>query len=137
MVAVSKKVIVMQGLVNKCAVRKDIITNMPLTPRKSVAILNNCLSVDTVAADRDGTLVTDLSYKELTRDFIDRARPDLVIAPLFTSHFDVIDIIERLLKIGFAGKLCAVTARVPDGKSVEAEISRHCPDFDFRLIELD
>lgn len=127
----------MQGLVSRRMAQKDNILNMPLGRRKTVAVINNCLSIDHGSADRDGAAVVELSYKGLTRDFILETRPDVVIAPLFTGQFDVIDIIERLQAMGFSGRLCAVTARVPDGKSVEAEISRHCPDFDFRLIELD
>ena len=127
----------MQGLVTERMVQKDNILTLPLGRRKVIAIVNACLSLDPDSADRDGALIVDLSYKDLTRDFLVATCPDVVIAPLFNSHFDVIDVIERLQKAGFRGRLCAVTARIPDGQSVEAEIRRHSLDIDFRLIELD
>lgn len=63
-------------------------------------------------------------------------RPGLIVAPLSTAEFDILDLCERLEGLGYAGRLRAVTAALPNPAVVVAEIRGHCLTIDFDLIVL-
>lgn len=63
-----------------------------------------------------------------------RVMPDLVIAPLFGSGFDILDLAQRLVMLGYRGPLRALTAALPDPDAVAREVRGHCKGIDFGLI---
>jgi hypothetical protein len=64
------------------------------------------------------------------------APPDVVIAPLMDTAFDIIDVAERLARLGFRGCLQAVSEPLPDREAVMREIAKTCRSFRFELIEI-
>lgn len=63
-----------------------------------------------------------------------RVMPDLVLAPLFGSGFDILDLAQRLVMLGYRGPLRALTAALPDPDAVAREVRGHCKGIDFGLI---
>lgn len=74
------------------------------------------------------------SYAAVDRSLIDRARPEVVVAPLFGEEFDVIDLIQRLEGVGFAGSVVALAARMPNIASVEREIQSTSKTIRVRIL---
>lgn len=65
---------------------------------------------------------------------LDRIRPDVVLAPLMTPAFDVLDLARLLSALGYRGQLRAVTPGIPDPRLVRREIAAACPGLDFELV---
>ncbi len=63
-------------------------------------------------------------------------RPEVVLSPLLAPDFDILDVADRLIKIGFGGRLVAVTGSLPDAAAVQNEVRLHCDGFQFDLLEL-
>lgn len=64
------------------------------------------------------------------------APPSLVITPLMSSGFDVIDVRERLLRLGFRGTLLAVAPRLADRSAVLREIRTDAEAFEIQILEM-
>jgi hypothetical protein len=72
----------------------------------------------------------------IDRQFIDRVAPDLVAAPLFAASFDILDLIDRLVKYGYRGRVIALTGLLPSPRAVEDEIRALVGPVDFALVEV-
>ncbi|WP_372839683.1 hypothetical protein [Phaeovulum sp.] len=70
-------------------------------------------------------------------ELLARLGPDVVLAPLMTSSFDVLDLALRLVTLGYRGTLRAVTRKIPNPRLVEHEIASAYPELSFELIVLD
>lgn len=62
--------------------------------------------------------------------------PDLVLSPLMTAAFDVIDVAERLRAVAFAGRYCAVANDLPDADLIRREVHSVAPELAFDVIIL-
>lgn len=60
---------------------------------------------------------------------IERIRPDLVLAPLLGEGFDILDVAQSLSRVGFSGRLIAVSPTLPNPRGVLAELRGHCKGF--------
>lgn len=74
---------------------------------------------------------------EVDQDLLARLCPDVVLAPLMTQDFDILDLARRLRALGYRGRLRAYAPRIPDPHLVQREISAACPGLDFDLIVID
>ncbi|MBW6507417.1 MAG: hypothetical protein K0B00_11780 [Rhodobacteraceae bacterium] len=63
-----------------------------------------------------------------------RLRPDVVLAPLMTPSFDMLDLARMLWMLDFRGQVRALTPAIPDPHLVCSEIMAACPGLDFDLI---
>ena len=80
--------------------------------------------------------ITCLPFAEVTREALDRIRPDVVFSSLVGPGFDCMDLAERLAAAGFRGKYRAVAPTVPDPELVRREITDRFPALDFDLVIL-
>ncbi|MDI3337286.1 hypothetical protein QKW60_12780 [Defluviimonas aestuarii] len=90
-----------------------------------------------VIRDRANASVETIKFGELDLVFLARATPDIVIGPLFERQWDVLDLAARLIRLGFGGRLYAVTPPLPDAGEVIAEIRRQNLEITIDLIVLD
>lgn len=56
-----------------------------------------------------------------------------VVAPLFTPDFDVLDLAERLVDLGFRGTLTVICPPLPDRALVAREIAAQAPGIQVEL----
>ncbi len=70
------------------------------------------------------------------RMFLDRVTPDLIAAPLFAARFDILDLIARLVRCGYRGRVIALTGVLPNPRAVEDEIRALAGPVDFALVEV-
>ncbi|WP_323036841.1 hypothetical protein [Pararhodobacter sp.] len=63
--------------------------------------------------------------------------PDVIIGPLITSDWDIVDLGLELEKLGYRGDLFAMTQRLPRAELVIREVSALCPNLNVRLLEVD
>jgi hypothetical protein len=88
-----------------------------------------------IAGRAPGIDTVVLNASQIDADLLARLRPDSILAPLFDSAVDILDLAERLAGLGYRGRLRAVTMPLPAPGAVTAEIRGHCRGLDFALIE--
>ncbi|KEP71768.1 hypothetical protein DL1_00495 [Thioclava dalianensis] len=72
----------------------------------------------------------------VTREEFAEFRPDLVLAPLLTARFDILDLAQRLEAIGYTGALRAYCKPLPNARVVLAEVKNNFPKLDFAIFEV-
>ena len=75
-----------------------------------------------------------VSFGKVDIDLIARIDPELVLAPLVGSGFDILDVGSLLLRCGYLGPLRALTAPLPNLNTVRNEVRSHCVGLDFDLL---
>ncbi|OYX43262.1 MAG: hypothetical protein B7Z02_09665 [Rhodobacterales bacterium 32-67-9] len=73
-------------------------------------------------------------YETLNLHFLAQVMPDTILAPLLGPGFDILDLVDRLGRIGFGGALRALTPPLPAPDAVIAEVRSHAAGLDFDLI---
>ncbi len=73
-------------------------------------------------------------FETLNLKLLAKVMPDTILAPLLGPDFDILDLVDRLTRIGFGGALRALTPPLPDPDAVRAEVRRHAAGLDFDLI---
>lgn len=115
-------------------------TDLPPLPAAPEAATTACRVLilgpaDLEAAYGDGRGAARIAHLGgLTAAAMAAIRPDLVVAPLLDSGFDILDVLGRLDHFGFRGRLCAVSPPLPDPAAVTSEVRGRCRGIDFSLI---
>jgi len=76
------------------------------------------------------------SMNDLTAEFISAYQPDIILSPLMTSQFDVLELAIKLDRLNFEGRFRAITSPLPDPYMILREVRFECPALDFDLIVL-
>ncbi len=76
------------------------------------------------------------SFHTLAPQLLLEQRPEVVLSPLLAPDFDILDVVDRLVRIGFSGRLVAVAGCLPDAGAVQHEVRQQCAQFRFDLVEL-
>ena len=73
-------------------------------------------------------------FADLNRDILCKLCPSIILSPLLDDKFDVVEIADRLQKLGYRGRYRAITETMPDANMICDEIRNHAPDLDFDLL---
>lgn len=109
--------------------------------RTELAAARTVLIVDAPAAldflsRRPGEQGIVLTQRHLLSEAMLRnVGPDLVIGPLITPDWDVVDLGLHLQSLGYQGNFYALTKPLPRADLVLREVSAVCPSLTVRLIE--
>ncbi len=71
---------------------------------------------------------------DLTPAFLELHKPQIIISPLVTSQYDVMELAVRLDQLDFVGRFRALTAPLPNPEIILGEIKFECPALDFGLL---
>lgn len=71
---------------------------------------------------------------DLTPAFLERHNPQIIISPIVTSQYDVMELAVRLDQLNFEGQFRALSAPLPNPEIIISEIRFECPALDFDLI---
>lgn len=77
-----------------------------------------------------------IEFSQLDAGLLIDLQIDMVLTPLFCSHFDTIDVAIKLRKIGYRGRYRVIADSIPDAKLVRREIHEIAPDLDFDILVL-
>lgn len=103
---------------------------------RHVLIVGAARSLPHALEHLDGATVTLVQFRALDARLLARVGPDVVLAPLFSTEFDITDLAERLEVLGYRGALRAFTRPLPEPRVVLAEVRIGWPKLDFDLIVL-
>jgi hypothetical protein len=65
---------------------------------------------------------THLNLSGLTADILQAVQPTLIICPLFTAGCDATSAIERLIELGYSGRVSILAPHLPNPRLVEREL---------------
>lgn len=83
-----------------------------------------------------GQAIQVLQYDQITAKKMAALRPELVLAPLLTTRFDILDLAKRLERFGFTGKLRAYSTPLPNIDFIRQEVRAAHPQLDFDIFTL-
>lgn len=92
-----------------------------------------------LANKRDLPEIADTVFcgiNDLSAEFIAKYQPDVILSPLVTSKYDVIELAIKLEQLNYEGRFRAITAPLPNPDIIVSEIRFECPALDFDLIVL-
>lgn len=84
----------------------------------------------------NGTEIAGTAYADLTAALLQRLRPDVVVCPLFGGGFDAEMVIERLVTLGFRGRMRVLCPPLPSPQLVQAELGALAPGIAVTLAVL-
>jgi hypothetical protein len=93
----------------------DVGTVLALDLRGAQALL---------AEEAPGWTCVIARFAHVDATLLGRVSPDLVMFPLFGPGFDALQVVERLGRLGYRGRLCCVTGPLPAPEVVRAELER-------------
>lgn len=82
----------------------------------------------------DGLAVKSLDFEALDDNTLDKYRPEVVVAPLFSEACDIVDVAEALSFAGYFGELWAVGPDLPNPTVIEREIREFAGHIVFRIV---
>lgn len=71
----------------------------------------------------------------LTAELLLRTRPDVVVTPLVTERHDILDVAQRLIRLGYAGPLIALSAPLPRLEMVLREVHAVWAPRPFEILQ--
>ncbi|KQB98536.1 hypothetical protein AL073_04095 [Loktanella sp. 1ANDIMAR09] len=72
----------------------------------------------------------------LTAELLDAVNPDLILSPLWGDAFDVIDVAQQLVGLGYQGRYRAISENMPDVAMILKEVRTQAEGLDFDLLSL-
>ncbi|MER5170215.1 hypothetical protein [Thioclava sp. GXIMD2076] len=83
-----------------------------------------------------GAAVTIARLATIDHALIERTAPDLVLSPLLSEAFDILDLAHVLLKHGYTGPLRAYCLPLPNADLIKQEVRQIWPERDFDIFEI-
>ena len=77
-----------------------------------------------------------ITISDLSADLVRKADPEIILSPLVADDFDVVDVAEKLVLLGFQGRYRAIAPSLPDARLVLEEVRSFAPQLDFDLLLL-
>lgn len=74
---------------------------------------------------------------DLTADLLHELSPDVILSPLVTHTFDVMDVAAQLSRLGYRGRYRAIAECLPSPELVLAEVAIQAADIDFDILNID
>jgi len=104
-------------------------------PRETLLIIDAPEALVLVAQLEKPPEVVVSLFPQLDAALLDRVRPDCIALPLLDPRLDVAQALQRLAELGYRGRICVLTAPLPDHAMVEAELRALAPGVTVHLIE--
>ncbi len=76
-----------------------------------------------VAANAPGWSVVFARFSAIDARLLAQVNPDCVMFPLFGRGFDALSVVERIVSLGYPGRLCVVTDPLPAPDMVLRELA--------------
>ncbi len=75
-----------------------------------------------------------LDFGELNAETLKNHTPDIILSPLVGDDFDVIEIAEMLVVLGFLGRYRVIAEKLPDADIVRREVAELAAGLDFDIF---
>jgi hypothetical protein len=75
-----------------------------------------------------------LNFEDLNAKALRDHTPDIILSPLIGDDFDVIEIVEMLVALGFSGRYRVIAEQLPDADIVRREVAALATGLDFDIL---
>ncbi len=96
---------------------------MPTTPDADIVLALHCEVFLGPQGPLPMTGVTHMTLAGVDPGLLQRLQPSLVIMPLFTADHDATTAIERLVELGYTGRVTVLAPKLPNPRLVERELA--------------
>ncbi|MGO4854853.1 hypothetical protein [Phaeovulum sp. W22_SRMD_FR3] len=107
-----------------------------LCSRRRVLVIEPILKLPAALRGVTGASVTLITFAELDRFVLERYHPDVVLAPLMTARYDILDVLQRLHELKFRGSLRAIAPTMPNLMMIRSELRAKARGLDFEVLEI-
>lgn len=101
---------------------------------RHILVLDPTQTIPQVLQGVGGVSISVRRFTELNVDTLNDEDPDVILAPLVSAHYDILDLIRHLHDLGYEGAVRAYCHPLPDLKLVHAEVAQIWPSCDFDLF---
>jgi hypothetical protein len=84
----------------------------------------------------EGLNLTVVHWESITQDLLGLVVPEVIISPLLSARFDILDLARLLNSLGYRGALRAYSAPLPNAKVIHSEVKAEFPNLDFAIFEV-
>ncbi|WP_417807743.1 hypothetical protein [Thioclava sp.] len=84
----------------------------------------------------EGLNLTVVQWDSITTDLLGSVAPEIILAPLLSTRFDILDLARLLNTLGYRGALRAYCAPLPNTKVIRSEVKAEFPNLDFTIFEV-
>lgn len=121
---------------SKDDINSDILPLKPDGASQRLLIVGSQQTLPRALEGMLGTNVAATAFSDLDGNLLEKMEPDIVLAPLFSSQFDITDLAGHLVRLGYHGIVRAYTRPLPAPKVVAQELRVSWPQLDIDLIIL-
>lgn len=111
------------------------VVSLSLTGRR-ILVVDPSQALPRALRGVQGATITITQIALLDMALVARVRPDVVLAPLFSSNHDILDLARLLDRVGYRGPLRAYSAPLPNTALVCAEVRQIWGERDFDILEI-
>ncbi|WP_339107236.1 hypothetical protein [Thioclava sp. GXIMD4216] len=83
-----------------------------------------------------GAAITIARLTTIDAALIERTAPDLVLSPLLSEAFDILDLARVMIRYGYNGPLRAYSLPLPNADLIRREVRQIWPNGDFDIFEI-
>ncbi|MBC7147329.1 MAG: hypothetical protein H5U24_18310 [Thioclava marina] len=116
------------------ALRALLLHSHTVANCKRLLLIDPAFELPAALRDIDGLNLTSTRFEMLDSDLLDSARPEMILAPLMTPRFDILDLARKLDGLGYGGALRAYSAPLPSVQLIRAEMRSDFPKLDFDIF---
>jgi len=118
------------------ALRAVLMHSEALKSRRSILLVEPARELPVSLRGIEGLNLTVAQWETITTDLLVSVAPEMILAPLLSVRFDILDLARLLKTLGYCGALRAYCAPLPNTKVIRSEIKAEFPDLDFTIFEV-
>ncbi|WP_295535763.1 hypothetical protein [uncultured Thioclava sp.] len=84
----------------------------------------------------EGLSLNVVQFESISSELLADIAPEMVLAPLLSVRFDILDLARLLTDLGYQGAVRAYCAPVPNAKVICTEVKSEFPKLDFHIFEV-
>ena len=101
-----------------------------------LAIWDRMLERTPICRAMDFDQIVFAEFEEINVSTLDMFEPDAIVSPVVANTFDCIDLVQKLLELGYRGVYRAIAQQMPNPEIVRREVRALHPALDFDILIL-
>lgn len=118
------------------ALRAVLVHCRAMTDCREVVLVDPSNELPQMIDGISGLTISVMRYEALTRKAIAALQTEVILAPLLTDTFDILDLAIRLEEAEFTGALRAYSTYLPNLRGICREVRADHPTLDFDIFEI-
>ena len=121
---------------SKHALRAVFLHSDALCACRNILLVEPAHEVPVALEGIEGLRVTVVEFASIDAALLAGGAPDVILAPLLSTRFDILDLARQLIALEYRGALRAYSLPLPDPELIRSEVMAECPHLDFAIFEV-